>query len=172
MDLNILVQEVGAQLREQSLTLVTAESCTGGWIAKVVTDIAGSSAWFDRGFITYSNTAKEEMLGVRAQTLTAHGAVSEAVVVEMSEGALARSHAQVSLSVSGIAGPGGATPDKPVGLVCFAWSRVHQPTVTAREYFTGDRDFIRRQAVARALRGVLELLHTTRSSHPCSRTLG
>ena len=164
MDLDILAQQVGAQLREQSMTLVTAESCTGGWVAKAVTDIAGSSAWFDRGFITYSNTAKQEMLGVRAETLAAHGAVSEATVFEMAEGALLRSRAQVSLAVSGIAGPGGATLDKPLGLVCFAWSRVNQPTVTAIEHFSGDRDAIRRQAVARALRGILELLHSERSA--------
>jgi len=160
MDLDILAQQVGAQLHKQALTLVTAESCTGGWVAKVVTDIAGSSTWFERGFITYTNVAKQELLGVRAETLAAHGAVSEVTVAEMAEGALARSHAQVSLAVSGIAGPGGATLYKPVGLVCFAWSRADQSTVTAVEHFTGDRDAIRRQAVARALRGVLDVLQS------------
>jgi len=158
MDLDILAQQVGAQLRKQSLRLATAESCTGGWVAKVVTDIAGSSAWFERGFITYANEAKQDMLGVRAETLAAHGAVSEATVAEMAEGALAHSRAQVSLAISGIAGPGGATLYKPVGLVCFAWSRAGRATVTAAEHFAGDRDAIRRQAVARALRGVLDLL--------------
>jgi nicotinamide-nucleotide amidase len=158
MDLDILAQQIGAQLRKQSLLLATAESCTGGWAAKVVTDIAGSSAWFERGFITYANEAKQDMLGVRAETLAAHGAVSEATVAEMAEGALAHSRAQVSVAISGIAGPGGATLYKPVGLVCFAWSRVGRATGTAAEHFAGDRDAIRRQAVVRALRGVLELL--------------
>ena len=158
MDLDLLAQQVGAQLQKHALSLVTAESCTGGWVAKIVTDIAGSSAWFDRGFITYANAAKQEMLGVRVETLAVHGAVSEATVLEMAEGALARSHAQVSLAVSGIAGPGGGTLDRPVGLVCFAWSRAAQVSVAASEHFIGDRDSIRRQAVARALRGVLEVL--------------
>ncbi len=158
MDLDILAQQVGAQLQKQALILVTAESCTGGWVAKIITDIAGSSAWFERGFVTYSNAAKQDLLGVRTETLAAQGAVSEATVVEMAEGALARSRAQVSLAVSGIAGPGGATLNKPVGRVCFAWGRVGQLTVTASEHFSGDRDSIRRQAVARALRGVLDLL--------------
>ncbi|MBI3774345.1 MAG: nicotinamide-nucleotide amidohydrolase family protein [Gammaproteobacteria bacterium] len=158
MDLDLLAQQVGELLHKHSLMLATAESCTGGWAAKVITDIAGSSAWFDRGFITYANQAKQDMLGVRAETLAAHGAVSEATVREMSEGALARSRAQVSLAVSGIAGPGGATLYKPVGLVYFAWSRVGQPTVTASELFTGDRDGIRQQAVVRALRGVLDVV--------------
>lgn len=160
MDLDSLAQQVGAQLQKQALTLVTAESCTGGWVAKAVTDIAGSSAWFDRGFITYTNAAKQEMLGVRAQTLAAHGAVSEETVVEMAEGALAHSRAQASVAVSGIAGPGGGSVAKPVGLVCFAWGRVGQSTVTVIEHFSGDRDSIRRQAVARALRGVLNVLPT------------
>lgn len=158
MDLDLLAQQTGAQLRKHSWMLVTAESCTGGWVAKAITDVPGSSAWFDRGFVTYSNTAKQEMLGVRAETLAAHGAVSEAAVLEMAEGALARSRAQVSVAVSGIAGPGGATMDKPVGLVCFAWSQTGRSTITASEHFGGDRDSVRRQAVVRALRGVLDLL--------------
>lgn len=158
MDMEILAQQLGAQLRKQSLLLVTAESCTGGWIAKAVTDIAGSSAWFDRGFITYSNAAKQEMLGVRAETLATHGAVSEASVLEMAKGALAHSQAQVSVAVSGIAGPGGATMDKPVGLVCFAWALAGGPAIAVTGHFDGDRDSIRQQAVVRALRGVLDLL--------------
>ncbi len=158
MDLDVLAQQVGAQLQRRSLLLATAESCTGGWVAKVITDIAGSSGWFERGFITYSNEAKQDMLGVRAETLAAHGAVSEAAVLEMAAGALARSRAQVSLAVSGIAGPGGATLYKPVGLVCFAWCRGHAPGVTAVEHFSGDRDAIRQQSVVRALRGLLDLL--------------
>ena len=157
MDLDLLAQQVGAQLQSQSLMLVTAESCTGGWIAKVITDTAGSSAWFERGFVTYSNTAKQDMLGVCAETLQRHGAVSEATVVEMAEGALRHSRAQLSVAVSGIAGPGGGTASKPVGRVYFAWSQVGQATVVAVENFTGDRDSIRRQTVIRALRGVLDL---------------
>lgn len=157
MDLDLLAQQVGAQLQSQSLMLATAESCTGGWIAKVVTDTAGSSAWFERGFITYSNTAKQDMLGVRAETLRQHGAVSEATVVEMAEGALRNSRAQLSVAVSGIAGPGGGTASKPVGRVYFAWSQAGAPTVVAVENFSGDRDSIRRQTVIRALRGVLDL---------------
>lgn len=161
MDLDLLARQVGMQLQKHALSLVTAESCTGGWVAKTVTDIAGSSAWFERGFITYANVAKQEMLGVRAATLALHGAVSEATVLEMAEGALAHSHAQISLAVSGIAGPGGGTLEKPVGLVWFAWSRAAQPSITASEHFIGDRETIRRQTVARALRGVLEILEPT-----------
>lgn len=164
MDLDILAQQVGAHLQKQALTLVTAESCTGGWIAKIVTDIAGSSAWFDRGFITYTNVAKQEMLGVRAETLAAHGAVSQETVVEMAQGALAHSRAQVSVAVSGIAGPGGGSLAKPVGLVWFAWGRAGQPVVTAIEHFSGDRESIRRLAVARALRGVLDMLQRPREA--------
>lgn len=164
MDLDILAQQVGAQLQKQALTLVTAESCTGGWIAKIVTDIAGSSAWFDRGFITYTNVAKQEMLGVRAETLAAHGAVSQETVVEMAQGALAHSRAQVSVAVSGIAGPGGGSLAKPVGLVWFAWGRAERPAVAAIEHFSGDRESVRRLAVARALRGILDMLQRPREA--------
>ena len=153
-----LAQRVGAVLHARRAMLCVAESCTGGGLAKVVTDVPGSSAWFDRGFVTYANVAKQELLGVSAQTLEKHGAVSVETVREMAQGALARSQAQISVAVSGIAGPGGGTAQKPVGTVCFAWSQVGEPTMTATEHFTGERDAIRQQSVARALRGILEML--------------
>jgi nicotinamide-nucleotide amidase len=139
--------------------MTAAESCTGGWVAKICTDLPGSSAWFERGFVTYTNEAKLEMLGVSAQTLQAHGAVSEATVSEMAEGAIAHSRAQVSLAISGIAGPGGATPDKPVGTVCFAWAVEGRPVQSERACFDGDREEVRRQAVAHALDGLLKQLN-------------
>ncbi|HYN77077.1 MAG TPA: nicotinamide-nucleotide amidase [Lamprocystis sp. (in: g-proteobacteria)] len=156
--LDPIAARLGALLMARGLRLVAAESCTGGWIAKVVTDIAGSSAWFDRGFVTYSNAAKADMLGVRAQTLDTHGAVSEPVVLEMVAGALGRSQAQVAVAVSGVAGPGGGSGDKPVGTVWFAWSIPDGPPLTQRLQFAGDRDEVRHQAVRVALEGLLERL--------------
>jgi nicotinamide-nucleotide amidase len=153
-----IAQQVADGLLEGGLMLATAESCTGGWVAKVLTDIAGSSEWFDRGFVTYSNAAKQEMLGVSEQTLSEQGAVSEAVVKEMVVGALASSGASLALSVSGIAGPGGGSQDKPVGMVWFAWQRTGGSVQTLCQHFSGDRDSVRRQAVIVALRGVLALL--------------
>lgn len=138
----------------------TAESCTGGSIAAVLTNIAGSSQWFERGFITYSNQAKQEMLGVRSETLLEHGAVSEATVAEMVSGALVRSDAQVAVAVSGIAGPSGGTPDKPVGMVCLAWQAKGVAPVVCTEYFSGDRAAVRTKAVECALQGMLELCET------------
>ena len=138
--------------------MVVAESCTGGWVAKLMTDIAGSSLFFDRGFVTYSNEAKHEMLGVKQKTLETHGAVSEQTVSEMVNGALVKSHAEVALAISGIAGPGGGTPDKPVGTVWFAWKKRNQAVLTQILHLDGDRDSVRRQAVERALSGVLVLL--------------
>ena len=138
--------------------LATAESCTGGWVAKVITQVSGSSQWFDRGFVTYSNIAKQEMLAVSAETLQQHGAVSEATVREMAVGALRHSHAQVALAISGIAGPGGGTADKPVGMVCFAWATADGPVTAATHRFQGNRDSIRRQAVLTALEGLLQQL--------------
>src|SRR5215831_857510 len=117
-----LARRVGSRLRRRGLMLATAESCTGGWIAQAVTSVAGSSDWFERGFVTYSNEAKKEMLGVRAATLSRHGAVSEEAAREMASGALKRSGAHVAIAVTGIAGPGGGTREKPVGTVCFAWA--------------------------------------------------
>lgn len=157
-ELETLAQTLGRRLRAAGLMLTTAESCTGGWIAKVVTDIPGSSGWLDRGFITYSNAAKQEMLGVAAATLERRGAVSEAVVREMVLGALARSRARVAVAVSGIAGPGGGTVEKPVGTVCFAWALSGREPVTRGERFDGDREAVRRQSVRRALEGLIGLL--------------
>lgn len=147
---------IGAVLVAEGHKLATAESCTGGWIAKCLTDVAGSSDWFERGFVTYSNRAKQEMLGVQDGTLIADGAVSEATVAEMVKGALHHSAAQCALAVSGIAGPGGGTADKPVGLVWFAWKRVDGPCRRRRQIFEGDREAVRFQAVRMALQGVLD----------------
>jgi nicotinamide-nucleotide amidase len=153
-----LALRCGHALRDRGWRRATAESCTGGWVAKCVTDIAGSSTWFDRGFVTYSNAAKREMLGVREDTLEGHGAVSEQTVGEMAAGALGRSLANVALAVSGIAGPDGGTADKPVGTVWFAWKTQAAAAVTERRYFIGDRDAVRRQAVRVALEGVLAIV--------------
>ena len=153
-----LAVSVGAALRERGLLLVTAESCTGGGVGAAVTDIAGSSEWYERGFICYSNAAKQEMLGVQAATLERDGAVSEATVREMVAGALAASRAQVAVAVSGIAGPAGGTPEKPVGTVCLAWGRQGEPPRSETRRYHGDRDAVRKQAVARALDGLLGLL--------------
>lgn len=155
--LDALAVIVGARLQAAGDCLVTAESCTGGGVGQAVTAVAGSSAWFDRGFVTYSNAAKQEMLGVAAETLARHGAVSEETAREMAAGALARSRGSLALSVTGVAGPGGGTPAKPVGLVCFAWA--HRGGVHAESrHFAGDREQVRRQAVLRALQGVIERL--------------
>lgn len=141
--------------------LVTAESCTGGWLGQAVTSVAGSSAWYERGFITYSNLSKCEMLGVQQTTLDQYGAVSPQTAQEMVLGALSRSHAQVGVSITGIAGPDGGTAMKPVGMICFAWAtsdgRVRQET----RFFKGDRDTIRQLSVAAALQGVVHLLTDT-----------
>ena len=153
-----LAKEVGAELKRRALMLAAAESCTGGWIAEAVTMVPGSSEWFERGFVTYTNIAKREMLGVRETTLERHGAVSEAVVIEMAEGALAHSHAQVTVAVSGVAGPGGGTPEKPVGTVCFAWGASGAAARPETRRFPGDREEVRRASVEHALKGVLALL--------------
>lgn len=158
MELQALARRVGETLLGRGARLVTAESCTGGWVAKEITGIPGSSAWFDMGFVSYSNQAKQALLGVCAETLQSEGAVSEATVAEMAAGALARSGADVALAVSGIAGPGGGTVDKPVGLVCFGWQTRAGHRHTASERFAGDREEVRAQAVARALQGVLDVL--------------
>ncbi len=145
------------RLRARGWRLVVAESCTGGWLAKVLTDLPGSSDWFDRGYVTYSNAAKQSLLGVREATLIAHGAVSEETVAEMTRGALRESGADLALAVSGIAGPGGGSPEKPVGTVCFAWQRrAHEPQVS-RERFDGDREAVRRQSVVYLLQRLLEM---------------
>lgn len=146
-----LSERVGLALKAQGATVTTAESCTGGWIAKAITDIAGSSAWFERGFVTYSNEAKAQLIGVREETLQAHGAVSEPVVVEMAIGALRAARATYALSVSGIAGPDGGSDEKPVGTVWFGLACATGQGITRRECFDGDREAVRRQATAFAL---------------------
>jgi nicotinamide-nucleotide amidase len=146
-----LVESLAARLVARNEMLATAESCTGGWVAKVCTDLAGSSAWFDRGFVTYSNQAKQDMLGVSATTLDTCGAVSEEVVTEMVNGALAVSRAGWALAVSGVAGPDGGTAGKPVGTVWFAWGGPMGWRSAQRFNFAGDRDSVRRQAVLKAL---------------------
>ncbi len=152
-----LSEAVGQMLKASGLMLVTAESCTGGWIGEALTMVPGSSEWFERGYITYTNTAKREMLGVRAETLEQCGAVSEATVREMAAGALAASHAQIAVAVSGVAGPAGGTPAKPVGMVCLAWAFGNGRVFAETRNFAGDREAVRRQTVERALAGVLEL---------------
>ena len=156
--LEALAREVGEALQRHRLKLATAESCTGGWVSKEITGIAGSSAWFDRGFVTYSDDAKRDLLGVDEATLKQYGAVSEATVREMATGTLAQSRAEVALSISGIAGPGGGTPQKPVGSVCFGWALREGGLRSESVRFGGDRDAVRAQAVEHALRGVLRLL--------------
>ncbi|MEF5483102.1 nicotinamide-nucleotide amidase [Escherichia coli] len=146
-----LSEQVGQALKVRGATVTTAESCTGGWVAKVITDIAGSSAWFERGFVTYSNEAKAQMIGVREETLAQHGAVSEPVVVEMAIGALKAARADYAVSISGIAGPDGGSEEKPVGIVWFAFATARGEGITRRECFSGDRDAVRRQATAYAL---------------------
>jgi len=156
--LDPLARRLGAVMVRRALRVTVAESCTGGWIAKVITDIPGSSEWFDRGFVAYSNTAKHEMLGVGLATLDTHGAVSEPVAREMVLGALQHADARVALAVSGIAGPGGATPEKPVGTVWFAWALPDRPVETKRLQFAGNRDEVRHQSVRVALEHLLECL--------------
>ncbi|BDB25440.1 competence damage-inducible protein A [Cupriavidus sp. TA19] len=155
--LDQLAVQSGVALAEKSLMLATAESCTGGLVAAAITDVSGSSGWFERGFVTYSNEAKSTMLGVPVKLIRDHGAVSEEVARAMAEGALLNSRAQVSLAITGVAGPNGGTPEKPVGMVCFGWSnRITTHTETQR--FRGDRGQIRRQAAEHAMRGLVELL--------------
>jgi len=156
--MDILAAQVGGALKSHGLKLATAESCTGGGVAYAITDVAGSSAWFERGFVTYSNLAKQQMLGVSEAILIQHGAVSEATVREMVAGALTNSAAQVALAVSGIAGPEGGTPDKPVGTVWFAWGIKHGATHAQRHQINGNRAEVRAQSVHIALQGVLDLL--------------
>ena len=156
--MNELARSVGERLKAKKALLVTAESCTGGWVAQAVTAIAGSSDWFERGFVTYSNAAKEEMLGVRHETIVNHGAVSEETAREMAFGALGHSRATLALAITGIAGPGGGSAAKPVGTVCFAWARKGHAASTETRRFAGDREAVRRQSVEHALEKVLQLL--------------
>ncbi|VAX13799.1 Nicotinamide-nucleotide amidase [hydrothermal vent metagenome] len=158
-----LSAQVGEALLARRVTLACAESCTGGWVAKSLTDIAGCLRWFDRGFVTYTPRAKQDMLGLDGTLLERCGVVSEAVVRAMAEGALNHSQASVSLAISGIAGPGGGSEDLPVGLVWFAWLRKTKTgqlqRLSRQQIFAGDREAVRRQAVACALQGVLAILN-------------
>jgi len=142
-----ILDKVSKKLHEKNLSLVSAESCTGGWVAKQMTDLAGSSSIFDRGFVTYSNQAKQDMLGVSSETLDRYGAVSEQVVIEMVEGALKNSQADIAISISGIAGPSGGTTEKPVGTVCFGWMKRGEKPLVKTLLIEGDREQIRKKAV-------------------------
>ncbi|MBI3897167.1 MAG: CinA family protein [Gammaproteobacteria bacterium] len=158
LELNELAVNVGRALDRAGWMLATAESCTGGWVAQVITAISGSSAWFERGFVTYSDAAKRELLGVPAAVLTNHGAVSEPTARAMAEGARVHSQAQVALAVTGVAGPSGGSPTKPVGTVWFAWAVPGQATKSRQHLLMGDRGSIRRQSVVIALSGLLSVL--------------
>lgn len=156
-----LSRQLGDRLAAAAISVITVESCTGGWVAKAITDVAGSSDWFEAGLITYSNAAKQQLVGVGADTLAEHGAVSAATVAAMASGALARwEGATLSVAVSGVAGPGGGSAEKPVGLVWFAWADrrrgVHVPPDTQYRHFPGDRAAVRAASVAHALGGLLE----------------
>ena len=157
-ELITLADHLGHDLKQAGRSVATAESCTGGWLGAVLTSIPGSSLWYERGFVSYSNMAKREMLGVQTETLTRHGAVSEPTARAMAEGALAHSHADLTVAITGIAGPAGGTAEKPVGMVCFAWAARKQPTQSRTQRFSGDREAVRRQAVMAALEGVRTLL--------------
>jgi nicotinamide-nucleotide amidase len=152
-----LAIRTGERLSKHGLSIATAESCTGGWIAKILTDIPGSSGWFERGFVTYSNEAKQDMLGVQGSSLQQHGAVSEQIVKEMARGAISNSRADVSVAVSGVAGPGGGTADKPVGTVWLAWA-AGKNLRTLHVHLSGERSRVREQAVELALQGVLDII--------------
>ena len=152
--LHALAEQVGARLKARAQTLATAESCTGGWIAKMITDIPGCSDWFEAGLAAYSYEAKQALLGVRPETLTEHGAVSRETVLEMVSGALINSGASIAVAVTGIAGPSGGTPGKPVGTVWVAWKRRGGYPRAELFHFAGDREGVRRQTVAAALQGI------------------
>ena len=156
--LQALAEGVGTRLRAARQMLVTAESCTGGWIAKIVTDVAGSSDWFDCGLVAYSYEAKQALLSVNPHTLETHGAVSRETVIEMVSGALVHSGASVAVAVTGIAGPGGGTADKPVGTVWVAWKRRGGYPRAQVFVFDGDREAVRRQTVAAALSGLADFV--------------
>jgi nicotinamide-nucleotide amidase len=153
-----LAERAGQTLVRRGFMLVTAESCTGGSIAEAMTSVPGSSDWFERGFVTYTYISKREMVGVRGETLEKHGAVSEQVVREMAVGAIEHSHAQVALAVSGVAGPSGGSPDKPVGTVCFGWAIKDGAEKVETHRFDGDREAVRRASVIHALTVMIELI--------------
>ena len=156
--LQTLLMQLGSQLTVQHKMLATAESCTGGGIAYMITGLPGSSRWFERGFVTYSNLAKQEQLGVTEELLVRFGAVSEEVAAAMAQGALQHSEADVSVAVTGVAGPGGGSDEKPVGTVCFGWSVRGGATKTARIAFDGDRQQVRERSILTALQGLADLV--------------
>lgn len=160
-----LSQQLGEALQRHKAFMTTAESCTGGGVATAMTDIAGSSAWFDRAFVTYSNEAKMEMLSVKPETLESYGAVSEPVVIEMVSGALQHSLASIGVSISGVAGPGGGTEEKPVGTVCFAWMSEQGWKKVETCHFEGDRAQVREYAVEHAMQTLLQYLTDEKSEH-------
>ncbi len=175
-----LAKRLGDRLEQRGYKLATAESCTGGWLAQVVTSIPGSSRWFERGFVTYSNESKRELLGVKEETLLRYGAVSEETAREMAEGALKHSHAEVAIAITGIAGPArgerpgmdaslrseeGGTLEKPVGTVWLAWAGGGEPTRSALRHFAGNRETVRCEAVKAALEGLLERLGNSPLKH-------
>lgn len=154
-----IAADLGHVLKARGVMLTMAESCTGGLVAEAVTRIAGSSAWFDRGFITYSNAAKTDMLGVSAETLRNFGAVSEQTAIEMAAGALKNSAADIAGSITGIAGPDGGSVEKPVGMVCFAWAGLNAPPAARTQQFQGSREQIRRQAAIFMMAGLIDRLN-------------
>jgi len=164
-----LVRQLAAALLDRSLMLASAESCTGGLIAGALTELAGSSAWFERGLVTYSNQAKMDLLGVPAAILERDGAVSEACAAAMAQGCARTSGADLALSVTGIAGPSGGTPEKPVGTVCFAWSSAIGPARVATRHFEGDRHAVRMQSVSYALLGMLAYISETKFASTASK---
>ncbi|MCF7980521.1 MAG: CinA family protein [Pseudomonadales bacterium] len=157
-EITSLLVKTSEALLDQGLLMATAESCTGGWIAQQATSLAGSSDWFDCGFVSYSNAAKQSMLGVTTESLNREGAVSEAVVIEMVQGAIAASRAQVAVAVSGVAGPAGGSQAKPVGTVWIAWGKQEQRVIAKCFHFQGDREQVRWQTVVAAYQGLLALL--------------
>jgi nicotinamide-nucleotide amidase len=153
-----LASRLGDALAARSLTLAVAESCTGGWLAKVATAVPGCSVWFDRGFVAYSNSAKCDMFGIAPSLLEEHGAVSREMVIAMADGVLAASAGTLAIAISGVAGPGGGSPEKPVGSVWMAWRLRGGECRTRASHFAGDRTMIRQQAVMAAIQGALELV--------------
>lgn len=158
MDLQTEIEQLVTQLTRRRLIICTAESCTGGLISKLFTDLPGASDWFDCAFITYTNQAKQQMLGVEKSALISSGAVSQPVVCAMAEGAIKNSSANIAISTSGIAGPGGGSPEKPVGMVWIAWSGKHYETQSQCFYFDGDRESIRNQAAKAAISGAVKFI--------------
>ena len=160
-DLFDLSRALGVALKEKGWMLALAESCTGGWASECVTAVPGSSTWFDCGFVTYSNSAKQEQLGVSELTLELHGAVSEHTALEMALGALHRSQADITAAITGIAGPDGGSAEKPVGTVCFAWATAEGISESVTLQFSGDREAVRRESVKTVLEGLLQLTLAT-----------